>query len=162
MTLSRIIATAAMTLLASTVTAEWALNTVCDDPPNGTQYCVPVVGCFDDSNNVTFIGRATGAGAPNGLIYGRTNQGIVCEGNWVSNTDLGFGRASFACEDGRQGHLTYTSVDPSTGTTFGSGVTEDGVQIRVWSGRAIDQFVMTDNGDLDTRLMCNGIPIPLS
>lgn len=162
MMLSRITATAAMTLLASTVAADWIVNTVCDDVPDGTQYCAPVVGCFDDSRNVTFIGRATGTGAADGPILGRTNEGVICEGHWVSDRELGFGRATFSCEDGRKGHATYTSVDPPTGTTFGSGLTEDGVQIRVWSGRAIDQFVMNKDGDLDMRLMCSGIPIPIS
>ncbi len=158
--LSCIAGTTAMTLLGSQATAEWTVSTACDDLPEGTEYCVAVVACFSDNQNITFVGRATGA--TEGSIFGATNEGVLCRGTWVSDRERGYGRANFECADGRKGYATYTSIDLSTGTTIGSGVTEDGVQIRAWSGNAIKQFMQNGSDDINARLMCNGAPTPIS
>jgi hypothetical protein len=158
--LSRIVAAAAMPLLGGASVAQPALSTVCDLMPDASEYCVPVVACVDDARAVHFVGRALGR--TGGLVDGSTSEGVLCEGTWTAKSDFGFGQAEFACSDGRSGRASFTYLDPRTGTAFGSGIMQDGTQLRMWSGNAIGQFKGADGGTLDAEMMCGGAPIPIS
>ena len=121
---------------------------------------MPVVACVDNARAVHLIGRALGR--TEGPFYGTTSESVICKGTWTSRSDVGFGEAGFACSDGRSGRASFTYLDPRTGTAFGSGMMQDGTQLRMCSALAIRQFADGDGDRLDAGMMCGGAPIPIS
>jgi hypothetical protein len=121
--------------------------------------CSPIVACFE-SYGVYFTGRAIGWNE--GTLAGKTSDGAVCTGNWMSRNALGLGQATFACDDGTMGTAFFTYQDSLTGTATGHGLTDRLGRVRVWSGHNIRQFVINETGAIDPLLMCGDHAIPIS
>jgi hypothetical protein len=49
-----------------------------------------------------------------------------------------------------------------SGTVKGYGFTNHGVSIRAWSGHYIQDFLDEKSGQVDNKLMCGEVEIPLS
>ena len=101
------------------------------------KFCVPIVGCIMDTGELV-VGFSHGK--TEGPIFANILSGSKCTGDW-KRTSSGFGRASFTCEDGRSGRLTYTLFDQRTGTASGKGTLNNGQKIRFWSGHNFAAFL---------------------
>jgi hypothetical protein len=92
-----------------------------------------------------FVGGSVGWDT--GTLHGELYDGATCEGTWDST----IGRAEFACSDGTEGSVAYTSIDGPTGTAIGTGTTLDGRPVEGWSGHAIAEFVERETGRVTLR-----------
>ncbi len=128
--------------------------------PGQENSCTPLVACVGETG-VYFTGRAFGWGE-SGTLSGTTNAGYKCKGTWMHRNFFGAGQANLTCSNGLQAVVFYTSVDPETGTVVGHGYTNDRQKISAWSGHKIRQFIVNSAGDVDAKLMCGLVEIPLS
>lgn len=121
--------------------------------------CAPLVACVGTSG-IYFAGRALGWNT--GTFAGRTNAGFNCSGQWKHRNAIGLGQAVFECDNGLTGIGYFTSLDGPTGTAIGRGMLSDGRPFRMWSGHQIRQFLINESGDVNARLMCADVPVPIS
>ena len=120
--------------------------------------CVPIVGCLGDKGD-HFVGRAIGWNT--GTFEGVSRSNLTCFGEWTTSNALGFGQANIVCDGDLNGVAYFTYQDEVTGTATGQGVLSDGRPLRMWSGHNIQQFIQNQTGDVDARLMCGEIPVPI-
>ncbi|MFN3935978.1 MAG: hypothetical protein ACK4KW_00230 [Gemmobacter sp.] len=145
--------------LATLILATPAAAGACGGIEGSSDYCTPVVACIEDTG-VHFTGRAVGWGS--GTLAGQLSSGAICSGTWVSRNRLGLGQADLDCDDGQSGTVIFTYQDGATGTATGRGLTKGGQAVRGWSGRNIRAFLRAETGEVDPRLMCGEVEIPLS
>jgi hypothetical protein len=101
-------------------------------------------------------------GRDKGTLAGVTNFGSICTGTWVSRNFLGTGQANFECDNGHWGKVIFHYRDDVSSTVKGYGFTNHGVSIRAWSGHYIQDFPDEKGGQVDNKLMCGEVEIPLS
>jgi hypothetical protein len=159
-TLSAIATLAAMLFAPLPIHATPRVDPTCTINPGQSDSCTPLVACIGETGT-WFAGRAYGWG-DDGTLSGETNAGFTCTGVWQRKNMPGLGQGSLTCSNGLQAVVLYTSIDPPTGTVTGYGQTSDGQQIRAWSGHEIRQFLVNETGDVNARLMCGTVEIPLS
>lgn len=121
--------------------------------------CSPLLACFGNSGEY-FAGRALGR--DKGTLAGVTNFGAICTGSWVSRNFIGTGEANFECDNGHWGKVIFHYRDDESGTVKGFGLTNHGVSIRAWSGHYIQDCLDEQSGQLNNKLMCGDVKIPLS
>ena len=126
-----------------------------DDSDN----CNRVVACVGDQGR-WFNGRAFGRGE--GTFAGTINDGVTCDGTWMSRNWLGLGQADVTCSDGMSGRVYYTYQDPYTGTAIGKGRTTDGTVLQMWSGLNVLAYLRGDSGEPVANLPCPNGDIPMS
>ena len=131
----------------------------CVDIPDSRDSCSPLLACVGNSGEY-FAGRALGR--DEGTLAGVTNFGSICTGTWVSRNFLGTGQADFECDNGHWGKVIFHYRDDVSGTVKGFGFTNHGVSIRAWSGHYIQDFLDEKSGQVDNKLMCGEVEIPLS
>ncbi len=159
MFLSRILTAAAIVLVPVVTVSGPKVDPDCHMRFGHPDSCSPLVACLGGTG-IYFTGRAIGWDT--GTFAGDTNGGFSCVGQWQARTALGVGRAAFNCDNGRHGIAFFTSQDNATGTASGFGALDDGSPLRVWSGHNIRQFLINKTGDVDTRLKCGDMDIPVS
>ncbi len=158
MSVSRIIALAAILSTPQFAAASPVVDPGCQLRPGEPDNCVPVVGCIGDEGRY-FVGEAVGWDA--GTLAAETDDGLICSGRWQARTAIGAGQANFQCGDQLNGLVLFTYQDHVTGTTTGRGATNEGQGLRVWSGHNIRQYVEQQSGSVDAQLMCGSSLIPL-
>ena len=131
----------------------------CVDIPDSRDSCSPLLACFGNSGEY-FAGRALGR--DKGTLAGVTNFGAICTGSWVSRNFIGTGEANFECDNGHWGKVIFHYRDDESGTVKGFGLTNHGVSIRAWSGHYIQDFLDEQSGQVNNKLMCGEVEIPLS
>ena len=138
-------------LLASALAAAAAAGPArAADCPETGAYCVRFVACIEETGE-HFSGHALGH--DDGALAATSSLGASCAGNWW-RTRLGFGRADFACDDGRSGGALYTWFEPETGTAIGTGVFADGARARFWSGSDLECYFRETAPDEVRRMKC--------
>lgn len=157
--LSVISCCAAICIAPLTAISQPKVDMDCKIKRGSDESCAPLVACIG-VNSVYFTGRALGWDS--GLVTGTSNAGFSCIGTWKYQNMFGLGQARLACKNGMQGIVYFTAIDNLTGTVTGHGATSDGQPIRVWSGHNIQQFLAGETGDVNARLMCGHVEIPLS
>jgi hypothetical protein len=130
----------------------------CIDIPDSRDSCSPLLACFGNSGEY-FAGRALGR--DEGTLAGVTNFGAISTGTWVSRNFIGTGEANFECDNGHWGKVIFHYRDGVSGTVKGFGFTNHGVSIRAWSGHYIQDFLDGQSGQVDNKLMCGEVEIPL-
>jgi hypothetical protein len=157
--LSRILSVAAITLVPICAHASPKVDMSCllhfDSPGS----CTPLVACLPEAN-IYFTGRALGWNE--GTFAGNTSADFSCTGTWRGQNMFGLGQAIFECDNGLTGAAYFTYQDVETGTATGSGVMSNGMNLQVWSGRNIQQFLVNETGDVDAPLMCGDVQVPIS
>ncbi len=126
-----------------------------DDSDN----CNRVLACVGDQGR-WFNGRAYGRG--DGTFAGHVNDGVTCNGTWMSRNWMGMGQADVTCSDGMTGRIYYTYQDPYTGTAIGRGLTAEGTVLQMWSGLNVLAYLRGDSGALVAALPCPNGDIPMS
>lgn len=156
---SAIASLVAITFTAMPAVSQPVVDMGCKTTVGSPSSCSPLVACIGTSNTY-FTGRAVGWNT--GTLTGTTNAGFSCKGAWVARNAVGLGQAKIECGNGLKGVAYFTYIDGDTGTVIGHGTTSDGQSIRLWSGQKIQQFLATKTGDVNARLMCGSVEIPLS
>ena len=131
----------------------------CVDIPDSRDSCSPLLACFGNSGEY-FASWALGRHKK--TLAGVTSFGSICTGTWVSRNFLGKGQADFECDNGHWGKVVFHYRDDVSGTVKGFGFTNHGVSIRAWSGHYIQDFLDGKSGQVDNKLMCGEVEIPLS
>ncbi len=125
-------------------------------------FCVPFVGCSLDGT-LSFSGRGYGQGT--GTLAAERSDGLHCSGTWHLVTDGqpgALGIADFTCADGMSGTASYTWLHAPSGTVTGTGSTDNGRDLRFWSGHLIADYIAQDP-TLDPALIsCVTEAIPTS
>ncbi len=160
--LSRIAAAGAIAVGAALTSYEVAADTQsapCVQVTGSEENCTPIVGCLGEAGDY-FVGRAIGWDT--GTFEGVSRSQLTCFGDWTASNAFGLGQANIHCDDGMTGIAYFIYQDGVTGTTKGQGLLDDGRRLRMWSGHNIQQFIQNQSGDLDARLMCGDLPVPIS
>lgn len=144
--------------LAPKALAADTLSETCLPRIGSQENCVPIVGCLGDEGD-HFVGRAIGW--DNGTFEGLSRSMLTCFGEWTTSNALGLGQANIYCDEGLKGVAYFAYQDVVTGTATGQGVLSDGSRLRMWSGHNIQQFIQNQTGDVDARLMCGEVPVPI-
>ena len=113
--------------------------------PDSRHSCSPLLACLGNSDEY-FAGRALDR--DEGALAGATNLGVVCKGNWVFHSFIRTVKASFECENGHWGNVIFHY--------------HDDVSVRAWSRHYIQDFLDEKSGQVDNKLMCGEVEIPLS
>ncbi|MDJ0826542.1 MAG: hypothetical protein QNJ16_13655 [Rhodobacter sp.] len=122
----------------------------CADPQ--APYCVPFVGCVEATGEVF---RGETYGARRGPLWATSSTGARCYGRWRRTLlGLGFGVATFRCQDGRIGRSTYTYFEKRSGTAVGNGTFGDGTRVRFWAGWNLEGYFASRAPDERARLAC--------
>ncbi len=158
MSVSRIIALAAILSIPQFAAASPVVDPSCQLKPGEPDNCVPLVGCVGDDGRY-FVGEAIGWDA--GDLTAETDDGLACSGRWQARTAIGAGQANFQCGGELNGVVLFTYQDHTTGTTTGRGATSDGRGLRVWSGHNIRRYIEQQSGSVDAQLMCGTSVVPL-
>ena len=109
---------------------------------------------------IYFAGRALGRHKK--TLTCVTNFRSICTGTWVSRNFLGTGQTDFERDNGHWGKVVLHYRDDVSGIVKGFGFTNHGVSIRAWSGHYIQDFLDEKSGQVDNKLMCGEVEIPLS
>ena len=157
--LSFILTVAAIALMGERPNAQTlAPDKACLVKPGQMDSCVPIVACLI-GEDVYFVGQALGWNS--GTFAGRTNAGFSCYGTWTARNIANVGQAELECDNGRTGGALFVSQDNMTGTATGHGTMSNGTGLQMWSGRNIQQFIINQTGNVNARLMCGEVEIPL-
>lgn len=128
----------------------------CENTQQGDN-CSRFLACVGD-DGLWIDGRADGWNE--GTLEAVASDGTRCTGTW-RYTWLGLrARSDIACEGGRTATVRFTAQDSYTGTGIGRGVTSEGEEIRVWSGKNVLEFLAGEDGV--PRLPCDAGAIPIS
>ena len=101
-------------------------------------------------------------GRDKGTLAGAINFGSICTGTWVSRNFFGTGQADLECANGHWVKVIFHYRDDVSGTVNGFGFTNHGVSTCAWSGHYIQDFHDEKSGQVDNKLMCGEVEIPLS
>ncbi|WP_406646321.1 hypothetical protein QEZ52_19490 [Aliisedimentitalea scapharcae] len=149
----------AIALMASPALSAPKVDLDCDQTFDGAELCSPLVACLGQTG-IYFTGRAMGWNS--GVFAGDTNAGFTCFGQWRLNGFLGLGEATIECDNALTGIVYFTSHDPETGTASGLGRLSNGETIHMWSGHNIRQFLRNESEEVNPRLLCNDVEVPIS
>ena len=130
----------------------------CDQTNEGRATCAPLIACMGETG-IYFTGRAIGWNS--GTFAGETNAGFACFGEWTFKGFLGLGEAMIECDNGLTGVIYFTSQDAATGTAIGIGRLSNDATVQMWSGHNIRQFLKNESGDVEPRLMCADVEVPV-
>jgi len=127
----------------------------CERKPGEAESCVPVGGCVG-SDGIVFGGQAIGWGRGTFIVH--TNTGRVCKGTWQTEPPPSkTGTAQFLCDDQISGQVSFTRFE---GPATGPELMERGNSFALWVGDQLRQFVNSETGAIDMRLMCGDAPVP--
>jgi hypothetical protein len=149
----------AIVVMAEIASASPAIDQSCDQTYQGRDTCSPIVACLGEAG-IYFTGRAIGWNT--GTFAGETNAGFTCFGQWQLKGFLGLGEATIECDNDLTGAIYFTYQDPETGTAIGIGRLSNGGTVQMWSGHNIRQFLKNESGEVNPRLMCAEVEVPIS
>jgi hypothetical protein len=145
-------------LLAAPALAGPKVDPSCDQSYEGRATCAPLIACMGETG-IYFTGRAIGWNS--GTFAGETNAGFACFGEWTFKGFLGLGEAVIECDNGLTGVIYFTSQDAETGTAIGIGRLSNNATVQMWSGHNIRQFLKNESGEVEPRLMCADVEVPV-
>ena len=145
-------------LLATPSLAGPKVDPNCDQTYEGRATCAPLIACMGETG-IYFTGRAIGWNS--GTFAGETNAGFACFGEWTFKGLLGLGEAVIECDNGLTGVIYFTAQDAETGTAIGIGRLSNDTKVQMWSGHNIRQFLKNESGEVEPRLMCADVEVPV-
>lgn len=145
-------------LLAAPALAGPKVDPNCDQTYEGRATCAPLIACMGETG-IYFTGRAIGWNS--GTFAGETNAGFACFGEWTFKGFLGLGEAVIECDNGLTGVIYFTAQDAETGTAIGIGRLSNDTKVQMWSGHNIRQFLKNESGEVEPRLMCADVEVPV-
>ena len=146
-------------LLSATPAALHAQTEDCNTNSRDVDSCALIVACIEETSDY-FIGKAFGF--ESGRLGGELQDGTLCTGDWVARNSLGLGTVNIDCDNGVSADVIFTYQHRQTGTATGFGKTSDGRFVKVWAGKHIMKFLSMTTDQVDPKLICGSVEIPMS
>ena len=123
-------------LSAALSSAAWAEDN-CAFAPEDERNCARFVGCVNDGE--TFF-KGTSRGWEVGHVYGLTQTGEVCEGDWKFITSINKGEGSFKCGEDETFEMNFFNRGEFGLGVTGVAITSKGNRVRLWGSHDLPTF----------------------